>query len=204
MTILNGNGPIGEAAGTPIPDFQEFNMFSKRCGILIDGIYTEPQTGQDKITFECSCLNKGNQDIVWGFVLLEHRTTPPTPKPKESPPPVQRPVTRRVKVAMRHPTVSSDADFASNTSIWPRPNSPFGVSWEFLDSYDSHIPPWMPDNFDPAVLEWSPSSWQSLPALQGLPQHQQPLNDPCSFLRYLLHRPDSLNPLSNPRTRTQQ
>jgi hypothetical protein len=81
MTILNGNGPIGEAAGTPIPDFQEFNMFSKRCGILIDGIYTEPQTGQDKITFECSCLNKGNQDIVWGFVLLEHRTTPPTPKP---------------------------------------------------------------------------------------------------------------------------
>jgi hypothetical protein len=75
--------------------------------VLIDGDYIEPQTGQDKITFECGCLEKESQDIVWGFVVSEHRETLPTPMPTpaESLPPVQRIVGPRVKVAMQRQSV---------------------------------------------------------------------------------------------------
>jgi hypothetical protein len=81
--------------------------FSKRCGVVIDGEYIEPQTGQDKITFECSCSEKESQDIVWGFVVSGHRETLPTPTPTlaESLPRVQRVVGPRVKVVMQRQNV---------------------------------------------------------------------------------------------------
>ena len=60
-------------------------------------------SGHDKITYECVCLGKETEDIVWGFVLsAEDRETPPTPKPRDSlPPPIQRIAAPRVKVVMQ-------------------------------------------------------------------------------------------------------
>jgi len=40
----------------------------KRCGVLIDGQYIEPQSNHDKITYECGCPHQATQDIVWVFV----------------------------------------------------------------------------------------------------------------------------------------
>jgi hypothetical protein len=76
---------------------------SKRCGLLIDGHFIEPQSGHDKITYECACLDQEVQDIVWGFVLSAEdlEQTRPTPKPRDSPPPpVQKIAAPRVKVVM--------------------------------------------------------------------------------------------------------
>ena len=74
--------------------------YSNRCGVLIDGEFVESQTGLDKITFECGCLEKEIQDIVWGFVVSEHREAPSTPS-ESSLVPVQRVVPPRVKVVMQ-------------------------------------------------------------------------------------------------------
>jgi len=77
--------------------------------VLIDGI--EPKSlGGDKIKYECACLDKEAQDIVWGFVLSEDRETPPTPAPVDyPPPPVQRIPAARVKVVMQRQADSLDA-----------------------------------------------------------------------------------------------
>src|SRR5271170_5113670 len=80
---------------------------SKRCGLLIDEHFIEPQSGHDKITYECACLDQEVQDIVWGFVLSAEdlEQTRPTPKPRDSPPPpVEKMAAPRVKVVMQHQT----------------------------------------------------------------------------------------------------
>jgi hypothetical protein len=73
----------------------------------------ESQSGNEKITYECGCVEKESQDIIWGFVLSERREQSPTPKLRESPPPFKpRSVGPRVKVVMQRkdiraiPTIS--------------------------------------------------------------------------------------------------
>src|SRR5271155_3628453 len=74
--------------------------FSKRCGVLIDGVYTELRSGHEKITYECGCAENETQDIVWGFVHSERNEVPHlAPITREPPRQVQR--TPRIKVAMQ-------------------------------------------------------------------------------------------------------
>jgi len=76
--------------------------------VLIDGI--ESKSGGDKVTYECACLDKETQDIIWGFVLSEDNETPPTPKPRDSPPPpVRQVVAPRVKVVMQRHRIPASA-----------------------------------------------------------------------------------------------
>jgi hypothetical protein len=126
-TIRTGPKLTGEAAGTnPLISSDDS---SNRCGVLIDGQYIEPQSGRDKITYECGCLDKSTQCIVWGFVLSEDHKTPPTPAPIDSPPlPVQNIPAARVKVIMQRQTHSVDAPSTTRVetllSDSPRLNPP--------------------------------------------------------------------------------
>jgi hypothetical protein len=80
-------------------------LTSQRCGVLIDGEYIDPQSGDDKITYECGCADKERQEIVWGFVLsAEGRETPPPPKTKDYPPPIPR---HRGKIVMQRSTAAA-------------------------------------------------------------------------------------------------
>ena len=111
---------------------------SKRCGVLIDGEYTESRSGLEKITYECDCVDKQIQDIVWGFVLSE-RNEPeqPTPLAREPPPLIPRAVAPRVKVVMQHQTGPSqfDSSFAQQAGVSRNTNHSTEVS-EYLDPYD--------------------------------------------------------------------
>lgn len=112
-------------------------MSSKQCGVLTDGQYIEPQSGHDKITYECDCLVKGTQEIVWGFVLSDDREHPATPKLKESPPPVERLVTPRVKVVMQPRTAQPNSSPVAQIevqshSVGTRSRQPFQNPFELM------------------------------------------------------------------------
>jgi hypothetical protein len=95
--------------------------------VLIDGHSIEPRSGHDKITYECACLGKETEDIVWGFVLCpEDRETPPTPKPRDSPPPpIQRIAPPRVKVVMQRQKTQGGASSTRVEASESPPPSPF-------------------------------------------------------------------------------
>jgi hypothetical protein len=103
-----------------------------RCGVLIDGQYIEPQSGRDKINYECGCLDKSTQCIVWGFILSEDHETPPTPAPRDSPPPqVQRNAVPRLKVVMQRQRTQKDDLSATRVEALLSDNSfPVGSSSE--------------------------------------------------------------------------
>jgi len=112
-----------------------FNDSSKRCWVLIDEQSSnESLSGHDKITYECACLGKETEDIVWGFVLsAEDRDTPPTPKPRDSPlPPIQRIVAPRVKVVMQRQRTQRTTQVEALLSV----GLPVG--------YSSELPPLSP------------------------------------------------------------
>jgi hypothetical protein len=125
---------------------------SKRCGLLIDGHFIEPQSGHDKITYECACLDQEVQDIVWGFVLSAEdlEETPPTPKPRDSPPPpVQKIAAPRVKVVMQPqtPPVSQPSVFPMGALLsdglpaGSSPDHPRSLlnSWKYIPTGFDHF-----------------------------------------------------------------
>jgi hypothetical protein len=118
------------------------NDSSKRCWVLIDEQSSnESLSGHDKITYECVCLGKETEDIVWGFVLsAEDRETPPTPKQRDSPPsPIQRIAAPRVKVVMQRqktqggtPSTLSDNIPVGSSSKHP-PLSPLDLQGQNIE-----------------------------------------------------------------------
>ena len=118
------------------------NDSSKRCWVLIDEQSSnESLSGHDKISYECACLGKETEDIVWGFVLsAEDRETPPTPKPRDSlPPPTQRIAAPRVKVIMQRQKTEGGAASTTRVEALLSDNIPLGSSSEHapLSPFDS-------------------------------------------------------------------
>jgi hypothetical protein len=134
--------------------------------VLIDGQYIEPQSGRDKISYECGCLNKSTQCIVWGFVLSEdHEAQSPPPLINSPPPLVQRIAAPRVKVVMQRQKTQGGAA-STRVEALLADNIPVGSSSE-------HPPPSSLDlqgqNLEP-VEEWyhfGEGSDKILPSLFG-------------------------------------
>jgi len=106
---------------------------SNRCGVLIDGQYIEPLLGRDKITYECGCLDKSTQCIVWGFVLSDDHESQSPPAPIDSPPPrVQRNAAPRLKVVMQRQRTQRTTQVEALLSV----GLPVG--------YSSELPPLSP------------------------------------------------------------
>jgi hypothetical protein len=89
----------GKGLKETFPDFS-----SKRCGFLVDGQSLESQSRGEKIEFDCDCLDKADQDIVWGFVLSEARNGSQFREPVANSPLVQQRTNPRVKVVMHRQT----------------------------------------------------------------------------------------------------
>ena len=168
-TIRTGPKLTGEAAGTnPLISSDDS---SNRCGVLIDGQYIEPQSGRDKITYECGCLDKSTQCIVWGFVLSEDHKTPPTPAPRDSPPPqVQRNAVPRLKVVMQRQRTQKDDLSATRVEALLSDNSfPVGSSSELPPL--SPIESWRIPPFDEGRDRSLPSLPSTFGRLQFADQH---------------------------------
>ena len=128
----------------------------------------ESLSGHDKITYECACLGKETEDIVWGFVLsAEDRETSPTPKPRDSPPPpIQRIAAPRVKVVMQRQKTEGGAPSTTRVESLVSDNIPVGSSSEHapLSPFDSQG-----QNIEP-LAEWyhfGEESDKILPSLFG-------------------------------------
>lgn len=77
-----------------------------------------PQPSGYKVAFECDCLEKTKQDIVWEFVLSERGGLSPPPTPIIYSPPVQTVAKPRVKVVMqRHVPLLKTS--SSRQRTWP-------------------------------------------------------------------------------------
>lgn len=79
------------------------NISSSQCGVLIDGEYLKSQSTNNKIQYDCDCLDKLMQAIVWRFVMSGSCTQSPSLSKRVTiqPPPE---LTPRRKVVMRRPT----------------------------------------------------------------------------------------------------
>lgn len=80
------------------------DVTSQRCGFLIDGDCVQPQPSSDKIRYDCGCVEKAEQNIIWGFVLSAKREQSPPSKPLERSLPVKGTTNRRRKVVMQPQT----------------------------------------------------------------------------------------------------